>query len=130
MLLSVAWGKYNEAIKALDRAIELDPKFALAWANKGYALYKQEKYDEAIEAYNKTIELNPENAVVAVAWNFKGLAFYNLGAKTKTFKYINKSLSDFDKAIELNSSFADPWYNNGNALDSLRKVRRGHPIIQ
>ena len=41
-------GKYDEALIALDEAIRLDPKFASAWNNKGFALEKQGKYDEAL----------------------------------------------------------------------------------
>ena len=32
-------GKYNEAIQAFDKAIELDPDYAKAWCSKGTALY-------------------------------------------------------------------------------------------
>jgi tetratricopeptide (TPR) repeat protein len=30
-------GKYDEAIQAYDKAIQLDPKFAAVWNNKGDA---------------------------------------------------------------------------------------------
>ena len=54
-------GKYDEAIKAYDRAIELNPEDSDAWCNKGVALYYLGKYDEAIKTSDKTIELNPED---------------------------------------------------------------------
>jgi len=40
--------KYDEAIKAYDEAIRLDPNLAMAWINKGSAFGSQGKYDEAI----------------------------------------------------------------------------------
>ena len=55
-------GKYDEAIKAYDEAIRLDPNFAKAWNNKGIALYGQGKYDEAIKAYHEAIRLDPKYA--------------------------------------------------------------------
>ena len=52
----------DEAIKAYDKAIEINPKYSEAWNNKGNALYNQTKFDEAIKAYNKAIEINLSNA--------------------------------------------------------------------
>ena len=34
-----AQGKYNEAIKAFDEAIRLNPNDAVTWSNKGIALF-------------------------------------------------------------------------------------------
>ena len=53
-------GKYDEAIKAYDEAIRLDPNYADAWNNKGIALDDQGKYDEAIKAYDEAIRLDPK----------------------------------------------------------------------
>ena len=53
-------GNYDEAIEAFDKAIELDPKWAMPWRDKGNALRKLGKPDEAIQALDKAIELNPE----------------------------------------------------------------------
>ena len=50
-MLSIVRAKYDEAIKAYDEAIKLDPNIADAWNNKGWsALNGQGKYDEAIKA--------------------------------------------------------------------------------
>jgi len=52
-------GKYNEAIKAYDKTIEINPQDSYAWYNKGFALSYLNEPDEAIKAYNKAIEINP-----------------------------------------------------------------------
>jgi tetratricopeptide (TPR) repeat protein len=52
-------GKYDEAIQAYNKAIEIDPLDEVAWSNKGNALDDLGKHDEAIEAYDKAIEINP-----------------------------------------------------------------------
>jgi tetratricopeptide (TPR) repeat protein len=73
-------GKLDEAIKAYDEAIRLDPKYVAAWGNKGNALDGQGKYDEAIKAYDEAIRLDPK---YAIAWNNKGIALEALGKTTE-----------------------------------------------
>ena len=69
-------GKYDEAIKCYDKAIEIDPDNSVVWNNKGLALSSLGKYDEAIKCYDKVIEIDPNDAD---AWNNKGLALSSLG---------------------------------------------------
>jgi tetratricopeptide (TPR) repeat protein len=48
---------YDEAIQALDEAIELDPNLADAWNNKAEALKALGKSSESNEAFAKAKEL-------------------------------------------------------------------------
>ena len=58
--------KYDEAIKAYDKEIEINPQNSSAWNNKGLALDHLNKLDEAIIAYEKAIEINPDNSVIGM----------------------------------------------------------------
>ena len=49
-------GKYYEAIKAYDEAIQLDPNDAAAWYNKGVALDALGKTTEANAAFTEAKE--------------------------------------------------------------------------
>jgi tetratricopeptide (TPR) repeat protein len=49
--------KYDEAVKAYDEAIKLDPKFAWPWNNKGNALRMLHRNSDAKAAYAKAREL-------------------------------------------------------------------------
>ena len=89
-------GKYDEAIKVLDKAIGYDSNDAEAWNKKGEALYYQGKYDEAIRAYDEAIKIYPN---FALAWENKGDAFRDLGS-------YNKSIDAYEKAIELDPELA------------------------
>ena len=73
-------GKYDEAIKAYDKAIEIVPSYADAWTGKGNALYGLGKYDEAIKCYDEAIRLYPN---YAAAWHSKGNALSALGRNTE-----------------------------------------------
>jgi tetratricopeptide (TPR) repeat protein len=104
-------GKYDEAIKCYDKAIEIDPDNPVVWNNKGLALNSLGKYDEAITSYDKAIEIDPDDADT---WNNKGLALNSLG------KY-DEAITSYDKAIEIDPDDADTWNNKGLALNSLGK---------
>ncbi|VVB65121.1 Photosystem I assembly protein Ycf3 [uncultured archaeon] len=69
--------QYDEALKAYDEAIRLDPNYAPAWNNKGLTLGNLGKYDEAIEAYDEAIRLDTKPAA---AWNNKGNALDAIGS--------------------------------------------------
>jgi len=99
--------KYDEAIKAYDEAIRLDPNKAGVWYNKGNALAKQGKYDDAIKAYDEAIKLNSSEPGY---WNNKGNAL-RYGPK----RY-DEAIQAYDEAIKLNSSEPRYWNNKGNAL--------------
>ena len=61
--------KYDEAIQACEKAIELDPNLAAAWINMGNALDELGKSNEAIKAYEEAIRLDLNNTN---AWANKG----------------------------------------------------------
>lgn len=69
-------GKFAEAQKLYERAIELDPKYCDAMDNLGQILRQQNKIDEAILWYKKSLEVKPDNTValqnLALAYNFQG----------------------------------------------------------
>ena len=103
--------KSDEAIKAYDKAIEINPQNSAAWDNKGLALDHLNKLDEAIIAYNKAIELDSHNSK---SWYGKGIALGKLGKS-------DEATAAFDKAIELNSLDSMAWNGKGNVLSILNK---------
>jgi tetratricopeptide (TPR) repeat protein len=122
--LSINQSKYDEAIKALDKAIELCPKIrtqentsipdsicAFPWVLKGKTLYSMGKYDESIEVFDEAIRLDPNSTL---AWIFEGDIFGILG------KY-DEAIKAFDEAIRLDSSLAVAWGGKGTALSGQGK---------
>jgi tetratricopeptide (TPR) repeat protein len=94
-------GKYDEAVQAYDKAIELDPKYAKAWVNKGLVLRMNGKYEKALQMFNMATKLDPQ---YASGWNNKGYALKQLGktsesnaayAKAKELGYIGPTWLSF-----------------------------------
>jgi len=102
--LGTAWyekGDYAKVIEYSERAIKLDPKYAVAFNNLGAAHAKQGNLDVAMECYKKATSINPN---YATAFSNIGVAFYRLG-------YLKKAVEYFEKAIELDPKF-DRAYDN------------------
>ena len=94
---------YQKAIQLYSEAIELNPNFAEAYSNRGYAKYLLGEEENALQDYDKAIELNPN---LSEAYNNRGNAKESLGDE-------NGALEDFDKAIELNPDYANAYNNRG-----------------
>jgi tetratricopeptide (TPR) repeat protein len=108
--------KYNQAIMAYDKAIELDPKYVAAWFNKGFALVSGGRQDEAIAAFNKAIELDPKNVN---SWLGKGSALSKIAShsnKEYAKDFYDEAIHAFDKAIEFDPLYHKGWHEKGRVL--------------
>ncbi|KAF5427726.1 Tetratricopeptide (TPR) repeat, partial [Candidatus Methanophagaceae archaeon] len=91
-------------------AIELNPKYVMAYYNRGNAYGKLKQYEEAIEDYSKAIELDPNDAE---AYNNRGTAYDEL-------QHQEEAIGDYSKAIELDPNDAEAYNNRGNAYGELQ----------
>ena len=101
--------RWNEALNAYDKAIEINPNDASAYNNRGLVYDNLDKNDMAIADYKKAIELNP---------NY-GDAFNNLGKTYGRHGDYQRAVLYYDRAIEINKKDADAYYNRGDAFSKL-----------
>jgi tetratricopeptide (TPR) repeat protein len=95
----------RQAIKDLDRAIELGDKSAQVYGLRGLALYRLGDHQQAIKDLDKAIELGPK---FALSYVLRGDAYGKLGDHQQAIK-------DLNKAIELSPNFADAYFYRGVA---------------
>ncbi|MFZ5917527.1 MAG: tetratricopeptide repeat protein [Chloroflexota bacterium] len=109
-------GRYDEAVAAYRRAIELDPDFAYPHNGLGNVYADLGRREEAIEAYKKAISLpdvfgTPASAH-ALAWNGLGNVYRTLG------RY-DEAVAAFRRAVELDPGYATPHNGLGNVYADL-----------
>lgn len=104
--------KYNDAIYAYQKAIEINPNYEYAWSAMAGAFVNLNKNEEGLNASEKAIELNQNDST---SWNNKAAALVNLGRN-------EEGLRASEKAIELENSYALAWYNKGRALRALGRT--------
>jgi superkiller protein 3 len=112
-------GQYDKAGADFSKAVELDPKSAMAHCNLGATLSRLGKLDEAIAAYRKAIELDPKFAP----------AHYNLGIALRTQGNLDEALAEFRKAAELDPRIAATIHGD-RGIDLQRKGRLDEAIVE
>ena len=82
----------QEAIEAFTKAIELDPKLALAYFNRGAIYDFLGNYQQAIRDFDRVIEIHPELT----------LAYINRGKNYAELGDYRQAIRDYNRVIELN----------------------------
>ncbi len=102
--------RYEEAIDAYSRAIELAPTYATAYNNRGIAYFNQQHYEQAIADYNRAIELDP---TYAKAYHNRGYAYDDLG-------HYEQAIADYSSAIELDPTYATAYNGRGYTYEQMK----------
>ncbi len=102
----------KKAIKLLDKAISIAPKWDRAWGRKGDKLALMKKYDQAIICLDKALELNPR---FSNAWIMKGLIL-------KDTKKYEQAILCFDKALEFDPGDFDTENYRKETLELMRST--------
>lgn len=84
-------GKLDNAVKAFQNALEIDPTFAIAHHNLGLTYKAMGILDRAVESYHRALKLNPYNAET----------HQNLGVVFLKMGRVPESLAAFKAAIAL-----------------------------
>ena len=99
-------GDYDGAIACFRKAIELDPKDAVAHMNLGNAIRGKGDLDGAIKWYKKAIEVDPKYVE----------AHCNLAETLKDKGQLDEAIACYKKGIELDSTNVTALHGLGAAL--------------
>ncbi len=102
-------GRYEEALRAIDTALDINPHNEVAWLNKGNALMKLGQHMDALRCFNAALKVNPK---YEVAWNNKGNALARLG-------HYEEALRCYERALAIDGGYRGAWINKGYVLTKL-----------
>ncbi len=108
-------GRFEEAIAAYQKAVELRPEEPSYYNNLGNTLAKVGKIEEARAAYQKSAELNPAGA--ANVWMNLGIVLW------QNYRY-EEAIEPLQKSLELNPRNAQAWYVLGASLVGLIEFKQ------
>jgi tetratricopeptide (TPR) repeat protein len=137
----------QEAMKAFDKAIEIEPNFARAYAGRAAIYNDWGQYQQGLRESERAIKLDP-----TLPWGFntRGWAHIGLLNYQKAIEDLNKAieldpnyvsayihrswayfmlknynqaLEDANKAIEIDPEFSAAYFRRGRALASLNKFQ-------
>jgi len=91
----------NEALEAFERAINWDPTFARAYAQKGSQLINNGQFDDALTQINQAITCGPNDPSA-------GMFYWNLGRAYFFKEEYAKAIEPLRKAVVLRSNL---WHN-------------------
>ena len=93
-------GRYQDAIRDYNRALSIDPDYAIAYNNRGNAKRQLGRYQDAIRDYTRALSIDPDDAS---AYNNRGFAKGKLGIY---------KCDDYLKACQLGNQVGCDNYSN------------------
>ncbi|MHA1727786.1 MAG: tetratricopeptide repeat protein [Promethearchaeota archaeon] len=91
--------KWEEAIKAYRKAIDLNPHHFLAWNNLGGVFLHLMDFNAAIKAIKKAIKIDPK----------KLMAWFNLGNALMANNELKEAINSFIKVVEIDKGNVAAW---------------------
>jgi tetratricopeptide (TPR) repeat protein len=98
---------WDQSIAEFTTAIELYPKLAIAYNNRGSTYGEKGEYDRAIADYTRAIEIDPD---FAEAYRNRGIAYGKKGD-------FDRAVADLTIGITLDPKDALSYYNRAIAYD-------------
>ena len=111
-------GDTEQALAALERAVQINPSLAESRTNLGNIYLKKGQIKDAIYEYQAALEINPSDAKT----------HNNLGNAYAKQDWLNDAISQYTQSLELDPNFIDAYKNLAAAY--CKKEMFGQAILQ
>jgi tetratricopeptide (TPR) repeat protein len=105
-------GRYEEAIKVVDKAIQLSPDDAELWRQMGDILVRQERSEQALLSYQHALKLNSNHPD----------ALYKSGALLDQFARYGEAIAHLDRSDKARPNHAPTLQARARTLLNLKRL--------
>lgn len=120
-------GKYDNALKDYQRALEKKKDDPRLHFNAGAAAYKSKNFEEAAKQFDEALN-SPDLKLIQQAYYNRGNARYFLGEAnpdpTKKTESWEEAVKDFESAMKLNGQDADAKFNHDYVKKRLEELKQ------
>jgi len=106
----------NEALDAIDKAVELDDKNGFNWSVKGDIHHDLDEQDKAFNAYQEALKNSEEDDDPDIIWD-----------KADVLSHLGKhedALNEYEKVIKLEPELATSWFGKSSELSELGETKK------
>ena len=111
----LAKGQFEAARAAFQRAIEIDPEYAMAHANLGISLGKLGNAAQSVEHLERALQLNPQISDGAEIRNNFAVSLSQVGR-------MSEAIAEFQRCLKLDSHNAQAHFNFGVVLSACGQL--------
>ncbi|MCX6295171.1 MAG: tetratricopeptide repeat protein [Bacteroidetes bacterium] len=113
----------NKGIFYLNRSVNVHNKYVNGYLNLGVAYFKLKDYEKAKAFWGKAKEIYPSNPLIKRNFDLLGATYFNQGMSIGG-KNIPEAIKLMEKAVSIDSTKAEYWYNIGGASFTIKDYKK------
>ena len=98
--------RWEAAVEAYERVVDIDPGYAAAWNNLGLLQHRMGRYDRAQACYRAALEADDSCCQAA----------FNLGSLHEDLSDLSTAIGWYRRALEMEPDYADAHFNLAGVL--------------
>jgi len=108
--------RFEEAIAAFDKALEVDPSHAYAWHDRGLCLRALKRNEEAVESIARALELAPNEEEILFSC---AETLQQIGVLRDDRNVLSAAVETYNRLLEKNPQNASAWNNMGVCVQEM-----------
>lgn len=113
-------GNTEQALVALERAVQINPSLAESRANLGNIYLNNEQVDDAIYEYRAALRINPNDAKT----------YNNLGNAYAKKEWLNDAIAEYLYSLQLDPNFIDVYTNLAAAYSKKQMFGKAVALLK